>query len=97
NLDKAVRQAEFYIADVYDYKVRSSALKILLQHDHAPADWEARVKELLADPDPRIRYITVSGLPKITGLDYQSLLDTLIQDEYDQRVFMAMENVMSRE
>ncbi|MGK7369277.1 MAG: hypothetical protein ACNS64_03610, partial [Candidatus Halalkalibacterium sp. M3_1C_030] len=47
NLDKAVRQAEFYIADVYDYKVRSSALKILLQHDHAPADWEARVKELL--------------------------------------------------
>lgn len=94
NIEKAVRQAEFYISDVYDYEVRSSALKILLQHDHAPADWEARAKELLADPDPRLRYITVSGLPKITGLDYQSLLNTLIQDEYDQRVFKAMEKLL---
>ncbi len=94
SIDKAVRQAEFYISDVYDYKVRSSALKILLQHDHAPADWEARAKELLADPDPRIRFITVTGLPKITGLDYRDLFDGLLQDEYDQRVYMAMEKLL---
>ena len=94
NIDKAVRQAEFYISDVYDYKVRSSALKILLQHDHAPADWEARTKELLADPDPRIRYITVTGLPKITGLEYRELLESLVQDEYDQRVYDAMKMLL---
>jgi len=95
NIDKAVRQAEFYISDVYDYKVRSSALKILLQHDHAPADWEARTKELLADPDPRIRYITVTGLPKITGLEYRELLESLVQDEYDQRVYDAMKMLLN--
>ncbi len=94
NIDRAVRQAEFYISDVYDYDVRSAALKILLQHDHTPADWKTRTRELLADSDPRIRYLTVKGLPKITGFEYKELLGTLIQDEYDQRVFMAMEQVM---
>ncbi|NGP76890.1 M1 family metallopeptidase [Balneolaceae bacterium YR4-1] len=97
SIDRAVRQAEFYISDVYDFKVRSAALKILLQHDHAPADWEVRTKEMLSDSDPRIRYITVNGLPKITGLDYRELLESVIQDEYDQRVFKAMESILSRE
>lgn len=94
NIDKAVRQAEFYISDVYDYDVRSTALKILLQHDHTPADWKTRTRELLADSDPRIRYLTVKGLPMITGFEYKELLDTLILDEYDQRVFLAMEQVL---
>ena len=93
-IDRAVRQAEFYISDVYDYEVRSTALKILLQHDHTPADWETRTRELLAVSDPRIRYLTIKGLPKITGFEYQDLLETLIQDEYDQRVFKAMDRVL---
>lgn len=94
NIDKAVRQAEFYISDVYDFKVRSAALRILLQHDHAPADWEARAQELLADSDPRIRFITVNGLPKVTGMEYRELIEGVIQDEYDQRVYEAMEELL---
>lgn len=95
--DKAVRQAEFYISDVYDYPVRSAALHILLQHDHAPADWETRVEELLEDVDPRIRFLMVKGLPKIEGLVYADMLETIVQDEYDERVFRAMQEVMSIE
>lgn len=95
DIDKAVRQAEFYISDVYEYDIRSAALRILIQHDRDAGSWETRVNELLADPDPRIRFLTVKGLSNIDGFSYIDMLETIMQDEYDERVFKAMEQALN--
>ncbi len=95
NVERALKQAAFYIADVYDYPVRSKALQILFQHDPSAESWEARAPELLADVDPRIRYLTVEGLSNIPDLDYEDLFGVIIQDEYDERVHRAMSRALN--
>lgn len=97
NVDRAVKQAEFYISEVYDYPVRSKALHILLQHERSPESWRTKAGELLKDVDPRIRFLTVRGLINIDGIDYEEMFGVIIQDEYDQRVYEAMKEVLSSE
>ena len=92
--EQAVTLAQYYTSDVYDYSIRASALAILIQHDKATEDWRRRAEELLNDADPRIRYLTVLGLPKITGLNPADALEGYLQDEYDARVYAAMEKVL---
>jgi hypothetical protein len=96
-VDVSVRQGEFYISEAYDYPVRAAALRLLLQHDHTPASWETRLEELLKDPDPRIRYILVRGLPSINGLNPSEVLMPYVEDEYDARVHLQMKKVTRRE
>jgi len=95
NVERALKQGAFYISDVYDYAVRSKALQILFQHDRSPESWEARAPELLADVDPRIRYLTVEGLSRIPDIDRDDLFSVIIQDEYDQRVYRAMSRALN--
>lgn len=94
NLAKAMRQVEFYLSEVYEYPVRSQALKVLFQHERSPEFWEDKARELLQDIDPRIRFLTVRGLAGVEGLDKQELFEVIIQDEYDQRVYQMMHALM---
>jgi len=94
---RAVKQAEFYISEVYDYGVRASALNMLMQHDGAAENWHSRAENLLVDMDPRIRYLTVRSLSKITGLDYRTILQKYQQDEYDARVHRHMQELLQTE
>ncbi len=97
NTEQAVKQAEFYIDDVYDYEVRARALAILIQHDESDKKWRARMGQLLSDTDPRIRYLTVVGTGNISGMDLLSeTLEERMLDEYDERVYRAMQEVVHR-
>jgi hypothetical protein len=93
---QADKYADFYIKPYYAYPVRKQALKVLIKHDTLTADWGKRLKTLMTDLDPRIRYLTVKNLPAISGVDAGAVLKKYKPKEYDARVYQEM-TAVSRE
>lgn len=93
-IEEAVTQAESFITNDYHYEVRSTALKILIQHDHTPADWITRAEKLLDAADPRIRYLVVQGLKNNKNDEVVSFIQDHIQDEFDARVYKSMRTLL---
>lgn len=93
-VDIAVKQAALYLDPEFDYGVREAAVKILIQNDRATADWIERADDFLTDKDPRIRYYLVQGLGNVMNDEVQKLLEVRVQDEYDARVYRAMQEIL---
>ena len=74
--------------------MRERALNILIQHDHTPSDWLSRAEKLLADADPRIRFLAVRGLERNKNQEVLDFLNEHIQDEYDARVYQRIKQVI---
>lgn len=89
-VEAAVEKADLFTSDSYSYSIRSMALEILIQHDHAPANWLTRAEELLESSDPRIRYLVISGLARQEGDEVRNFLSEYRQDEYDERVYQRI-------
>lgn len=92
--DIAVKQAALYLDPDFEYGVRETAMQILIQNDHAPADWLSRAPELLADKDPRIRYLLIQGLENVQNDKVREMIQVRIQDEYDARVHHSMQKIL---
>jgi len=92
--DRAVRQAQFYLDDQYEYAVRRQALVFLLQYDNDTERWRNRLDLLLGDVDPRIRFIAVRGMARLPGIDVREFMGDRLLDEYDARVYHEMKAVM---
>jgi HEAT repeat protein len=95
-VEEAVAKAELFTGDEYRYNIRSMALRILIQHDHTPADWLNRAKELMDTSDPRIRFLVVQGLGRNLDQQVTNYLKEYLQDEYDARVYRKIEQVLSQ-
>lgn len=93
-INQAVKMATLFTDDEQSYDIRSTALGILIQHDHTPTDWLTRADQLLADSDPRIRYLTILGLQRNLNPKVTEYLKDYIQDEYDQRVYQKIEQLI---
>lgn len=97
DVDEAIEKASLFTESDYSYEVRSRALQILIQHDHAPTDWLSRAKNLLQTSDPRIRLLVVRGLERNRNGEITDFLAGYIQDEYDARVHQKIEQVLDNE
>ncbi|NGP86747.1 HEAT repeat domain-containing protein [Fodinibius halophilus] len=93
-IKEAIERAELFITEDYSYEIRQRALHCLIQHDHTPSDWLSRARELLEDPDPRIRFLIVEGLRKNRNKEITDYLSAYIQDEYDARVYQKIGQVL---
>lgn len=93
-VEQAIAQASLFTSDEYSYDIRSTALQILIQHDHTPSDWLSRAKNLLDTSDPRIRFFVIKGLARNLNNEVREFLSAYIQDEYDARVYKQIENVL---
>jgi hypothetical protein len=80
---RAVQYAGFYMDPVYTYPVRKRALGILMTYDKSAANWNKRLKMLMNDLDPRIRYLAAKNIDKIP-VNADSILSS--HKEYDARV-----------
>lgn len=96
-VEQAVTKAGLFTSDEFDYRVRSRALNILIQHDHTPSDWLARAEDLLQSSDPRIRFLVIRGLEKNKNQEITDFLSAYIQDEYDARVYRKIEQLIRDE
>jgi len=93
-VEQAVAQAGLFTSDEYDYDVRSTALKMLIQYDHTPADWLSRAETLLNTSDPRIRFLVIKGLARNQNKEVQDFLSSYEQDEYDARVQKQIKSIL---
>lgn len=89
-VEAAVEKADLFTSDNYSYTIRSMALEILIQHDHASTSWLTRAEELLDTSDPRIRYLVISGLTRQESDEVRNFLSEYRQDEYDERVYQKI-------
>lgn len=92
--EEAIEKAGLFTGDNYSYNIRSTALKILIQHDHAPSNWLSRGENLLDTSDPRIRFLIIQGLERNFNGEIRNFLSEYIQDEYDARVYRKIEQVL---
>ncbi len=94
SIQEAISKADLFTGSKYSYDVRQRALNILIQHDHTPSDWLSRAEKLLADADPRIRFLTIRGLERNKNKEIMTFLNRYIQDEYDVRVHNRIKQVI---
>jgi hypothetical protein len=93
-VEEAIKRAGLFIGDEYRYDIRSTALKVLIQHDHAPSNWLTRGENLLDTSDPRIRFLVIQGMEKNQNGEIRNFLSDYIQDEYDARVYQKIEQLL---
>lgn len=88
--ENAVQLAETFLSAEFPYSVRVGTLNMILVADQSQQGWENRLEELLTDRDPRIRYRAVAGLQYLNDQERNRLVDTLLIEEYDERVATAL-------
>lgn len=88
--EKAVQLSDTFLSAEFPYDVRVGALNVILDTDESQEGWANRLDELLTDRDPRIRYRAVSGLQFLTEEDRNSLIESRLIEEYDERVATAL-------
>lgn len=93
-VEDAVEQAALFTENQHPYDIRSAALQILIQHDHAASNWLARGQELLDESDPRIRFLMVRGLEQNIDDEIRRYLKDYMQDEYDARVYQKIKDIL---
>ena len=93
-IEDAVEQANLFTESQYSYDIRSEALQILIQHDHAASNWLSRAEELFEEADPRIRFLVVQGLERNLNDEIREFLSDYLQDEYDARVHNKIQQIL---
>lgn len=88
--ERAVAYADQYTSEVFDYEVRSRAIRLLDQFDRSLEDWRERAESLLEDADPRIRYLAAEAIAGFEDPGADELLKQYLPDEYDARVREAL-------
>ncbi|WP_445664745.1 hypothetical protein [Fodinibius sp. AD559] len=92
--EDAVEQANLFTESQYSYDIRSAALQILIQHDHAASDWLSRGQELLQEADPRIRFLVIRGMEQNINDEIRQFLMDYRQDEYDARIHQKIKDIL---
>ncbi|WP_234571945.1 hypothetical protein [Rhodohalobacter sp. 614A] len=93
--ESAVEMASTFITEQFPYEVRNEALEIVLEYDRSSRNWEERLSELFADTHPGIRYRAASALQYVNGSARNSLVEQVLQEEYDERVRILLESYQS--
>lgn len=83
---KAAELTDQYLQNKYPYSIRSAALKLLLSHQQKESYWEQTLESLLADRDPRIRYLALDGLKNLSDDEVGTLLEMRAKEEFDPRI-----------
>ncbi|GAB5408580.1 MAG: hypothetical protein BalsKO_09450 [Balneolaceae bacterium] len=87
-----INLAEEFLLDSYSYETRKEALNYLKNNDVDADRWTIRIKELLEDRDPRIRYESLSAVKKLPPSDALLILGLVEQNEFDIRVLLEADN-----
>lgn len=90
--ESAVEMASTFITDQFPYEVRRKALEVILEYDRSSGNWQERLPTLFSDNHPGIRYRAASAFQYLNGSARNSLLEQVLQEEYDARVRTVLES-----
>lgn len=82
------------IGENYAFPIRAKALRLLIRVDTDQSLWKTRVNKLLADNDPRMRFLAVQAIGDLPFLEAGEFLKDRLLDEYDGRVYYEMQKVL---
>ncbi len=88
--------ADGYLTSSYRYSHRKMALKIERNCDMDSKRWITRIKLLLDDRDPRIRYESLQAVTLLSPSEALRILGTVEQNEYDVRVLLEVDNLLEK-
>lgn len=82
----AVELADSFLSETFPYSVRFQALKLIQNYDQSVSNWMNRLPGLLDDSHPGIRLAATESLHKLSNQQRNNLLNSAIENEYDERV-----------
>ena len=82
----AVELADSFLSETFPYSVRFQALKLIQNYDQSVSNWMNRLPGLLDDSHPGIRLAATESLHKLSNQPRNNLLNSAIENEYDERV-----------
>ncbi len=88
--DQAIRFSETFLSSEFPPDVRIRILSLMQEFDDSASSWENRLQTLLRDSDPRIRYKSASSLQMLSESERENLVNELLADEFDERVYRAL-------
>jgi|GEM_PF-652707 len=88
--------AEEYLSSTYPYSSRKNGLDFLLNADQNSARWISRIKQLLKDRDPRIRFYSLKGVTLLSPSEGLMILGLVEQDEFDIRILLETDNLLEQ-
>lgn len=75
-----------YLSDDHPYTVRNEAFRVLLQLEDSESFWIETISTMRDDRDPRIRYISLDAVEKLSDSSAISVLNSAMEGEYDARI-----------
>jgi len=90
--ETAVRFSETFLSSEFPPEVRIQVIDLLQEYDQSVSSWENRLETLLRDSDPRVRYKSASSLQFLNESDRENLVNELLPEEFDERVYRALTN-----
>ncbi|MDX1672927.1 MAG: hypothetical protein R3211_11335 [Balneolaceae bacterium] len=94
---EAVKLASGYLDPASPFPVRSEALKLVVRNVESTELWENHLDLLIADNDPRMRYLAVRYLQQYGAGSSNKDLEARLLDEYDVRVFHQIQSMLNEE
>ena len=82
----AVELADSFLSETFPYSVRYHALKLIQSYDQSASNWMSRLPGLLNDSHPGIRLAATESLHILSNQQRNNLLNSAIENEYDERV-----------
>lgn len=91
-VSQAVEMAESFLSDVFPYSVRLKSLKMIQNYDQSATNWMSRLPGLLTDNHPGIRMAATESLGKVSAQQRTGLKNSVIENEFDERIRVRLEN-----
>lgn len=88
----AVELAESFLSDTFPFSVRLNSLKMIQNYDQSASNWMRRLPDLLTDSHPGIRLAATESLSKVSNQQRNNLLNSTLENEYDERVRIRLLN-----
>jgi hypothetical protein len=83
-----------YLEKEFPFFIRNVAFEILTDAEISASYWQDLLPILLADSDPRVRYLSVPFLNKIDSDSASTIASELVQNEYDVRVLQQLQELL---
>jgi len=84
--ERAVELADQALSQNLSAREQQEIVKFLISVDQSQENWENRLGQLLQNPHPGVRIAAAEAIDKLSANERESLVETALPDEFDERV-----------
>ena len=88
--ERAVELADRALSQDLAFQEKKEVVKFLISVDQSPGNWMNRLADLLQSPHPGVRITAAEAIGKLSVNDRNSIIESVMQNEFDERVRRAL-------